>query len=341
MPYFRPRVLAAALVFAAGGASAHTNERGIDPQNFDESIGACTDFFQHANGGWLKSNPIPAEYSQWSLDDELRERNLALLRGILEDAAKNAGASPAATRARSATSTPPRWTRPRSTRPASTPIQATTRARRRAENAGRCRDADPRLARRRHADAVRLRPRSRHEERVDGHRLRDAGRPRHAGPRLLPARPTRNRRRCSRNTARTSRACSASSAQKNADARSRLGARSRDDARQGVARSRRAARTREFVSHLHGQGRRREDAAFLVDEVLRARSASRTSSASRSRNRISSPPPTRRSRACRSSTGRRICAGIWSNFAAPALSKRFRRRRLRFLRAARCAAPSS
>jgi putative endopeptidase len=92
MPHLRPRALAAALFFAAATAAAHTNERGIDPQNFDDSVGACTDFFQHANGGWLKSNPIPAEYSQWSLDDELRERNLALLRGILDDAAKTPGA---------------------------------------------------------------------------------------------------------------------------------------------------------------------------------------------------------------------------------------------------------
>ena len=89
MPSLRPRVFAAALVFTASGAVAHTNERGIDPQNFDETVGACTDFFEHANGSWLKSNPIPPEYSQWSLDDELRERNLALLRGILESAAKN------------------------------------------------------------------------------------------------------------------------------------------------------------------------------------------------------------------------------------------------------------
>lgn len=88
MPLFRPRVLAAALVFTASSAFAHTNERGLDPQNFDEAVGACTDFFEHANGGWLKSNPIPPEYSQWSLDDELRERNLTLLREMLEDAAK-------------------------------------------------------------------------------------------------------------------------------------------------------------------------------------------------------------------------------------------------------------
>jgi len=96
MSRFRPRALAATfvLVLASGGiASAHTNERGLDAQNFNDAVPACTDFFEHANGGWLKSNPIPAEYSQWSLDDELRERNLALLREVLEGAAKTPGAA--------------------------------------------------------------------------------------------------------------------------------------------------------------------------------------------------------------------------------------------------------
>jgi len=96
MSRFRPRALAATfvLVLASGGiASAHANERGLDAQNFNDAVPACTDFFEHANGGWLKSNPIPAEYSQWSLDDELRERNLALLREVLESAAKTPGAA--------------------------------------------------------------------------------------------------------------------------------------------------------------------------------------------------------------------------------------------------------
>jgi len=90
----RIRTLAAALALSlTAAAQAHTNEHGLDARNFDENTAACTDFFQHANGGWLKSNPIPAEYSQWSLDDELRERNLALQREILEAAAKNPGAA--------------------------------------------------------------------------------------------------------------------------------------------------------------------------------------------------------------------------------------------------------
>jgi putative endopeptidase len=93
MPACRIRVLAAALLLGwLSGSQAHTNERGLDPQNFDDSVSACTDFFAHANGGWLTSNPIPAEYSQWSLDDELRERNLTLLRGVLDNAAKSPGA---------------------------------------------------------------------------------------------------------------------------------------------------------------------------------------------------------------------------------------------------------
>ena len=92
MPTGRIRTLVASVAFGlAAAANAQPNERGLDAHNFDPGTPACADFFQHANGGWLKANPIPAEYSQWSLDDEQRERNLALLRGELEDAAKAPG----------------------------------------------------------------------------------------------------------------------------------------------------------------------------------------------------------------------------------------------------------
>ena len=69
MRLFSARSLAPALLSIAAGASAHTNEHGIDPRNFDARTPACADFFQHADGGWLASNPIPAEYSTWSLDN--------------------------------------------------------------------------------------------------------------------------------------------------------------------------------------------------------------------------------------------------------------------------------
>ena len=78
---------ALALESALTVAGAHTNERGLDSRNFDPAARACTDFFQYANGGWLKSNPIPPAYAAWSLDDEINERNRAILKRVLEDAA--------------------------------------------------------------------------------------------------------------------------------------------------------------------------------------------------------------------------------------------------------------
>ncbi|MEO7432871.1 MAG: M13 family metallopeptidase [Dokdonella sp.] len=99
MPACSKRTLAAALVLSfASGAQAHTNDHGLDALNFDPAVGACTDFFQHANGGWLASNPIGAQYSQWSLDDELRERNLGLVREVLDNAAAHPGADGSSSR---------------------------------------------------------------------------------------------------------------------------------------------------------------------------------------------------------------------------------------------------
>ena len=60
---------------------------GVNPAEMDLSVPACQDFFQHANGTWLKHNPIPGDHSAWGGFDELQERNLATLKGILEGVA--------------------------------------------------------------------------------------------------------------------------------------------------------------------------------------------------------------------------------------------------------------
>ncbi|MDR3385769.1 MAG: M13 family metallopeptidase [Rudaea sp.] len=86
------RGTALSLACAAVAVAAHTNDHGLDAKNMDPSAGACRDFFQYADGGWLKSNPIPPAYSRWSLDDEINERNLGILRNILENAAAHPGA---------------------------------------------------------------------------------------------------------------------------------------------------------------------------------------------------------------------------------------------------------
>jgi endothelin-converting enzyme/putative endopeptidase len=60
---------------------------GFDVNALDQSVNACTDFYQFACGGWMAKNPVPPDRARWGRFDELQERNQAALRGILEKAA--------------------------------------------------------------------------------------------------------------------------------------------------------------------------------------------------------------------------------------------------------------
>jgi hypothetical protein len=62
---------------------------GFDTANLDKTCKPCDDFFQFAMGGWMKSSPIPPEYSTWGSFRVLIDKNQQALRHILDVAAKS------------------------------------------------------------------------------------------------------------------------------------------------------------------------------------------------------------------------------------------------------------
>jgi len=79
-------LVATLLAGTAGAQATYRQTRPLDPANLDTTCAPCTNFYQFANGNWLKNNPIPPAYSSWGAFNELNEANRDKLRIVLDDA---------------------------------------------------------------------------------------------------------------------------------------------------------------------------------------------------------------------------------------------------------------
>ena len=81
------------VLFSCKNKSATEAKMDFLSSNIDTSVSPAQDFFEYANGGWIKKNPIPQEESGWGVGNLVQEDIYSRLRKINEDAgAKNPAA---------------------------------------------------------------------------------------------------------------------------------------------------------------------------------------------------------------------------------------------------------
>ncbi|MEO8074068.1 MAG: M13 family metallopeptidase [Acidobacteriota bacterium] len=84
MSKFNLRFVIALTVFSFVFSSAMAQTPAFDVTRVDNSADACTDFFQFANGSWVKNTQIPAAYSRWGSFNILADNNNNALKEILD-----------------------------------------------------------------------------------------------------------------------------------------------------------------------------------------------------------------------------------------------------------------
>jgi len=82
-------VAAVVVLFAAcNQPSQNTPKADIIMADMDTTVNPANDFFDYANGGWIKKNPIPADETAWGIGELVQKELYARLLHINEEALK-------------------------------------------------------------------------------------------------------------------------------------------------------------------------------------------------------------------------------------------------------------
>jgi putative endopeptidase len=89
---FACTILATVVVSCNNKTETTEAKKDILFSNLDTTVSPSSDFFDYANGGWIKKNPIPNEQSSWGIGNLVYEENLRRTREISEEAARSGAA---------------------------------------------------------------------------------------------------------------------------------------------------------------------------------------------------------------------------------------------------------
>lgn len=82
-----------AAVVSADVSGNTPGRKFIDRANMDLGVKPGDNFYQYANGAWIKKTPIPASKTRWGSFDALAEESSQALKSLLEEATKGMDAS--------------------------------------------------------------------------------------------------------------------------------------------------------------------------------------------------------------------------------------------------------
>jgi putative endopeptidase len=86
------RFIAATLILLSLWSLTLAQSSGFNTSNMNTSADACDDFFEYANGNWIKNTEIPPAFSRWGSFNTLADNNTSILKDILEKAANSKAA---------------------------------------------------------------------------------------------------------------------------------------------------------------------------------------------------------------------------------------------------------